>query len=503
MAPPRIAGETAIVATRPTVLLVDDEPHSLSSMRMALEDEFDCVTAGDAETAVQKMEEQWVQVVVCDQRMPGRSGVELLTELRERWPEAIRIIVTGYTDPNDMAQAINEAGIHQFLTKPWHPEQVLMAVRNGARLSSLARENERLALEMRFLASTSQTRLETRRAALRERMGFETILRAPQSPMNTVINAARRYASFDVPVLLSGEPGTGLSRLARAMHLASLRSDRPFIVFNLAGIPEETATIEIFGIKRSTAAGSGYKLGLVKKADRGTLLIKGIQHASPALQLALWRLVEDGSFTPNGSQELQTVNIRLMAATEENLARRVSAGSFRSDLYYALAAGEIAIPPLRSRRCDIAILAQSLLEEAAARHGKAADGFTPVALDFLENWDWPGNLRELANEVTRMLIFAQEPLLGAELMSRHILQSLPAHGSMDVEADSVLTAAGTLKDRVDLIEMRILRETLTRHRWNKSRAAAELGLSRVGLRAKIERFGIADPSDRALEEEET
>ena len=139
-----------MTAPRPTVLLVDDEPHSLSAMRMALEDEFDCITAADADAALARMEEEWVQVVICDQRMPGRTGVEFLSDLRERWPDAVRILITGYTDPAAMAQAINDAGIQQFLTKPWHPEQLLVAVRNAARLFQLARENERLALEMRF-----------------------------------------------------------------------------------------------------------------------------------------------------------------------------------------------------------------------------------------------------------------------------------------------------------------------------------------------------------------
>ncbi len=491
-----------MTAPRPTVLLVDDEPHSLSAMRMALEDEFDCITAGDAEAAVQKMEEEWVQVVICDQRMPGRTGVELLSDLRERWPDAVRIIITGYTDPAAMASAINDAGIHQFLTKPWHPEQLLMAARNGARLFSLARDNERMALEMRFLASTAQTKLEKRRVALREGLGFESLLRSPLSPMNALVETARQYASFDVPVLLCGEAGTGRARLARAIHLSSLRSDRPFHALNLAGLPDDLAFLELFGAKRGVLPGGVNKIGLCQKADRGTLMIDGIEHASPALQLALWRLLDEGSFSPVGGQEVLTTNLRLVAGSGAHLPAQVAEGRFRPDLYYALSVAELAIPPLRARRGDVAVLAQHFLLDLAARHGKQAHGFTPAALEFLENYDWPGNLAELRNEVLRMLIFAQAPLLGAELISRSILQAPPSDMGADRSADAVLTAAGTLKDRTELIEMRILRETLTRHRWNKSRAAAELGLSRVGLRAKLDRYGIADPSGRVPEEEE-
>ncbi|AMY68744.1 sigma-54-dependent transcriptional regulator [Frigidibacter mobilis] len=491
-----------MTSPQPTILLVDDEPHSLSAMRMALEDEFDCLTAADAEAALAKMEEEWVQVVICDQRMPGRTGVEFLTELRDRWPDVVRIIITGYTDPAAMAQAINDAGIHQFITKPWHPEQLLMSARNGARLFQLARENERMSLEMRFLATTSQSKLEKRRVALREGMGFEGLLRSPQSPMNALVDTARHFASFDVPVLLLGEAGTGRARLARAMHYGSLRSDKPFHALNLAGLPEDLALVELFGAKRGILPGGVNKIGMVQKADRGTLFVEGVEQASPALQLALWRLVEEGSFSPLGGQEVLTTNLRLIAGAGADLPARVADGRFRLDLYYALAVAELALPPLRARRGDIALLAQHFLAELAAAHGKAAHGFAPAALEFLENYDWPGNLRELFNEVTRMLVFAQSPVLGAELISRPILQALPSESGADRVAQSVLVADGTLKDRVELIEMRILRETLTRHRWNKSRAAVELGLSRVGLRAKLDRYGIMDPSGHLQDEED-
>jgi two-component system response regulator HupR/HoxA len=489
----------ADAGVRPAVLLVDDEPHSLSAMRMALEDEFEVLTASSGPEAAQLMESEWVQVVLCDQRMPDQTGVAFLAELRARWPETVRMIITGYTDTSAMIEAINAAGIHQFLTKPWHPEQLLVAVRNAARLFALARENERLALEMRVLTSTAESRVEKRRRALREGMGFETVLRAPHSPMNVAIGAARQFASFDLPVLLTGEPGTGKAQIARAMHFGSLRSDKPFFELNLAGLPEELCAIELMGTKRGVLPGGVARIGLFQKADRGTLYLAGIETAGPGLQLALLRVLTEGSFSPIGGQESSGTSLRLICGAAADLRQRVAEGAFRSDLYFALAGGEIAVPPLRARRGDVAILSQAMLAELSAQHGKPVHGLDETALQFLENHDWPGNMRELRNEITRMLVFAQDPVLGADLISRHILQAPPGDEGADRTAEAALTADGTLKDRVELMEMRILRETLTRHRWNKSRAAAELGLSRVGLRAKLDRYGIAPPARSASE----
>jgi two-component system response regulator HupR/HoxA len=286
------------------------------------------------------------------------------------------------------------------------------------------------------------------------------------------------------------------------MHFGSLRADRPFHAIALSGLPDDLARLELFGARRGVLPGGTSRVGLAQKADRGTLFVDGIEHASPALQLALWRLLDEGTFSPAGGQETLTANLRLIAGTAAHLPAMVAEGRFRPDLYYALAVAELDIPPLRARRGDVALLAQHFLHDLASRHGKPAQGFTPAALEFLENYDWPGNLGELRNEVLRMLIFAPSPILGADLISRQILQAPPSPAGADRSADTVLTAAGTLKDRTELVEIRILRETLTRHRWNKSRAAAELGLSRVGLRAKLDRYGIADPAGRVPEDEE-
>ena len=485
----------------PTVLVIDDEPHSVAAMRMALEDDFAVLEAADADEAWALMEENWVQVVISDQRMPGKTGIELLTEVRDRWPETVRIIVTGYTETNDMIDAINEAGIYQFITKPWHPDQLLMAVRNAARLFELAREHERMTLEMRYLGSTASAKLEDRRKMLQEGLGFDNVLRGPNSSLNAVIALARQYASFDVPVLISGEAGTGKTDLARAMHYGSLRADRPFFEINCAGLTDEVLAAELFGIKRGAAAGvQSTRVGILQKADRGTLFLNGIDATSPAMQVALLRLVREGAFQPVGSHETLTSGARLLTGAHVDLRQQVADGAFRGDLYFALAVTELQVPPLRGRPGDIARLAERFLHDAAEEHGKPVRGFTDAALEFLENYDWPGNLPELRNEVIRMLIVAQDVMLGPELISRHILQAEPGDQGADRQAMDLGTMDGTLKDRVEMMEMRILRETMTRMKWNKSRAASELGLSRVGLRAKLDRYGI-EPHAATAEED--
>lgn len=478
----------------PTLLLVDDEEHSLHAMRMALEDEFDCLTASDADTAEALMQDHYVQVVICDQRMPGRSGVEFLTEVRDRWPEVVRIIVTGYTETADMIAAINEAGIYQFLTKPWHPDQLFMIARNACELFRLNREHEQIALEMRHLTRSVESKLEDKRKALREGLGFENLLRGPNSPLNAVIDQARQFATFDLPVLITGESGTGKAEMARAIHYGSLRSDRPFHEITCTGVDSDILAAELFGVKRGAHPGAvKSSIGLLQKTDRGTLFLNGVSDLSPGMQLALLRFVEDGRYRPVGGHELQQANVRLLTGSHDDLRLAVGRGDFRAELFYALARAELHLPPLRARLGDIRFLAEQFLYEASRTHGKPVHGLEDDAITFLSAYDWPGNMRELENEIIRMLVFSQDPVLGPELISRHILQSAPGEGRAPVASEALLTTDGTLKDRVEMVEMRILRETLTRLKWNKSRAAEELGLSRVGLRAKIDRYGIIEP----------
>ncbi|WP_299629208.1 sigma-54 dependent transcriptional regulator [uncultured Tateyamaria sp.] len=480
----------------PTLLLVDDEAHSLSAMRMALEDDFDCLTALNADEAMTLMEENYVQAIFCDHRMPGRTGVEFLSDVRDRWPETVRIIITGYTETNDMIAAINDAGIYQFLTKPWHPDQLMIAAKNAAQLFQLSRDHDRLSLEMRFMGKTAENKVEARRRTLREGFGFEKILRVANSPMNATVELARQFASFDVPVLISGEAGTGKDTMARAMHYASLRSEHAFYEINCAGLPDDLLRVELLGAKKGALPGTpNNKIGLLQKASRGTVFLNGIDALSPQMQLTLLRVATEGSFEPVGGTETLTTDARLLTGSHSDLAAAVARGTFRKDLYYALAATELTLHALRARVEDLPILAQNMLGELAEQHRKPVEGLTDLALEFLANYDWPGNLPELSNELTRLLIRTQDVRLGPELISRHILQADPSVSARpDPVAADVMSSEGTLKDRIEVMEARILRETLTRLKWNKSRAAEELGLSRVGLRSKLDRYGVEQPS---------
>ncbi|NNF71327.1 MAG: sigma-54-dependent Fis family transcriptional regulator [Rhodobacteraceae bacterium] len=483
--------------TLPTVLVLLDDAAKLARIEAALGEEFDCLTATDFNAARSALGENYVQVLVTGPICDSDEGRVFLQDMRKSWPETVRLLACP-----DPAEVSPDHDVFQIIADLATPSEWQISARNAARHFQLARENDRLSLELRFRDKGQAARQSVRRAASRTAPGFETILRAPTSPMNPIVEAARQFASFDVPILLSGEDGTGKAEFARAIHYGSLRSDQSFYAFDCSGLTDDLLALELFGARNgSVPSGHCNKIGLFQKADRGTLYLSGIDSLSCGLQKTLLRVVTEGAFQPVGWHETVSTRLRLLAGTAADLPALVEKGVFRSDLYHALSVATLTLPPLRQRADDIPLLARKLLLDAAAAHGKPVHGFSDAALNFLHGYDWPGNLRELSNEVTRMLIFSQDKVLGPDLISRHILQAEPGDHGGDSTEDAVMRAGVPLKDRVEAIETRILRETLTRLKWNKSRAAAELGLSRVGLRAKLERYGVAQPdTETELEE---
>jgi two-component system, NtrC family, response regulator HupR/HoxA len=480
----------------PTVLVIDDESRSQDAIRRTLEEDFNVITAGSAEEGRALLDRHSVSVLLCDHRMPGMTGVQFLKEVRELWPDVVRIIISGYTDSEDIIDGINEAGIYQYLLKPWLPDHLLQTVRNAAEAQALQSDMHRLNLELRNSTPTLRARAEEKQARVRDAFDFSRIVRAPGSPMDSVCEVAARIARYDLSVLVLGESGSGKELLARAMHYASPRASRAFVLENCAAVSETLLESELFGHKRGSFTGA-YEdhIGLFQRADGGTVFLDEIGDTSPGFQVKLLRVLQEGEVRPVGATRAIPINVRVIAATHRNLEEDVRAGRFRQDLYYRLAGMTISMPPLRERTGDIPPIADALLRQAATELAKPVTKFTPDAIASLMAYPWHGNIRELRNEIYRAVALTDESEVGARAFSSKVLQGQPGTAALNGGSNhghAGMPQSGTLQERLDAIEAVILKETLLRYRWNKTHASKELGLSRVGLRSKLVRFGLEE-----------
>jgi two-component system, NtrC family, response regulator HupR/HoxA len=480
----------------PAILVIDDEVRSQEALRRTLEEDFEVFCASSAAEGMEILQKEQstaaIQVVLCDQRMPGTTGVQFLTEVRHLWPDMVRIILSGHTDAEDIISGVNEAGIWQYLLKPWQPEQLLLTLQRAAEVWRLQLENQRLSLDLRTAEPVLKKRVESKFEKARHALGLPGIIRAPGSPLNRICDMIERIAPFDLSVLVTGESGTGKEMIARAIHYESPRASKAFITENCAALPDTLLESELFGYKRGAFTGAMEdRVGLFQQADGGTLFLDEIGETSPAFQAKLLRVLQEGEFRPLGSNRSLTVDVRIIAATNRDLEADVRSGRFREDLYYRLATIPLHAPPLRERPMDLPLLARRLLETASRALGKTADGFSNEALACIAAYRWPGNVRELQNEILRMVALADLPLLGADLLSPRVLRT-PVGESEAAELAWFSNISGNLKKRMEQLEIQVVKESMIRHRWNKSRAARELGLSRVGLRSKLLRYGLEE-----------
>ena len=484
--------EDGLATSTAIVLVVDDERRSLESLRRVLSIEFEVICAASAAEAEAVLAGDLVQVILCDQRMPGENGVDFLKRVRDQWPEPVRVIISGYTDAEDIIAGVNEAGIFQYVTKPWDPEKLLACVREAAQLYRLQKDGGGAPpIEVKPSNARLRSLASNRRSAERRLFEFSRIAHAPDSPVRAAIALGQRAARYDISVLITGDSGTGKELLARAIHHGSARGDKSFVIENCGALPDELLESELFGCKKGAFTGAYQdRIGLFEVADGGSIFLDEIGETSPSFQVKLLRVLQEGEIRPLGAQRSRRINVRVIAATNRNIEADVAAGRFRRDLYYRLAAFPIHLPTLAARAGDIPIIAARILLNVNQMFNRRIPGFDPETLRLMQRYPWPGNIRELHNEIQRMAVLCDgDTNLRPDLLSPLILD----FGS--ATAPNGGQVGGTLKERVEELERALIAESLKRNGRNISRVADELGLSRVGLRSKIARYDIRGDAD--------
>jgi two-component system, NtrC family, response regulator HupR/HoxA len=466
------------------VLIIDDELRSRESLNRVLSEEFDVLCAANAREAEAILAGDLVQVILCDQRMPGESGVDFLRRARELWPDPVRMIISGFSESEDIIAGVNEAGIYQYITKPWHPEKLLECVRDAVKLYRMQKEPGGAGADAKPSHDTLNRVLADRRREQRRMFEFDRIVHEPGGPMVETLALARRATQYDISVVITGASGAGKELLARAIHFGSGRGDKAFVVENCGALPDELLESELFGCKKGAYTGAYQdRIGLFELADGGSIFLDEIGETSPAFQVKLLRVLQEREIRPLGATRPRKVDVRVIAATNRDLEIEVEEGRFRRDLYYRLNAFPIHLPALAERPRDVPKIATSILKEVNRSFRRKVVGFAPETLARLGAYCWPGNVRELHNEIQRMVAMSEDDApLGAHLLSPRI--------NCDAGAAAPLDGEGLLKDHVEALERAIIARTLQEFSGNISKAADRLGLSRVGLRAKIERYEL-------------
>jgi len=481
---------------KPNILVVDDDPKATATLKRTLRKHFKVYTAHSAQEAEEILRFEYIQVLLCDHRMPNESGVDFLTRVKSQWPDVIRILISGYSSLEDTIRGLNEAGIYQYIEKPWQPEQLILTLKNAIELFELQRENRLLSVELKVAPTTLKQEIQQKKHQLKAAYRCEDIIRTPNGLLDKIIQNICQISTFDFPILITGDSGTGKELFARAIHYNSHRAEGPFLAENCGALPDQLLESELFGYKKGAFTGAYMDhVGLIEQANGGTLFLDEIGEISPAFQVKLLRVLQEGEIRPIGHTLPRKVDIRIVAATNRNLEEEVKAGRFREDLYYRLVGYTVHLPALKERKEDIPLLAQVFLEQLCQQYQRPNQGFTAEAMDCLIQYRWPGNIRELQNEIGRSFMMTPkgEPL-SAEFFSPHVLRAAPEE--LEPELAWLANINGSLKEKVAQIEAQIIREALIRHRWNKTKVAEELGLSRVGLRQKMERFGLTKITEK-------
>ena len=457
-----------------TILVVDDEKNIRRTLRMVLEGSgFNTLEASSAEQCLETLENNEVDLLILDVRLPKMSGIEALEKIRSQ-PETRKLpvlMVSGHASVAEAVQAV-QLGATDFFEKPLDRDRILVTVRNALQTWLLEREVEQL------------------RADVEHR--YEMVGESPA--IRSLFAQLEKVAPTNGRVLISGESGTGKELIARAMHRLSPRADKPFVKVNCAAIPAELIESELFGYERGAFTGAqGLKKGMFELANGGTLFLDEIGDMSASAQAKVLRALQSGEISRVGGEKAIAVDVRVLAATNKDLELEVKDGRFREDLYFRLNVVPIVSPPLRERKSDIVLLASEFLREFSTENGLREKPIDDEVLDALAERPWPGNVRELRNVVERMAILSGDRITLDDLPEEGVLSEVRRESSPPSDLPATLDEAGerlTLRDYRSRAEKDYILQTLDEVGWNISRAATILGVERTNLHKKMRSYGI-------------
>jgi two-component system response regulator HupR/HoxA len=473
------------------ILVVDDEEAIRESLEFTLGGQYRVFTAADGEQGLAILDREDIAVVIADQVMPVMSGVEFLGKVIERNPRAIRMMLTGYAEMDAIIGAINEGRIYRYITKPWEPDELRLNVKRALEAYELRGENTQLAAELADANERLRAENLYLRGEVERRYSFEGII-GDSPAMQRVFDVTRKVAETDAAVLLTGETGTGKDLIAHAIHYAGSRAPKRFVAQNCGALPDTLLESELFGHRRGAFTGAhADKQGLFEVADGGTIFLDEVGETEPGMQVRLLRVLQDGEIRPLGSNETRNVDVRVVAATNRDLRKHVEDGRFRDDLFYRLRVVEIELPPLRQRREDIPALAHHFLDAANERMARKLAGFSNAAMDRLMASDWRGNVRELENEIERIVALAspEEKTVGVDMLSAEIRGSARGAPAPDPHSDEIVD--WHLNRSVDTLKRRLILGAL-REYGTKTQAAERLGIPRQSLQKMMKRLELRD-----------